>query len=138
MSWRSALTAILAVILLTASSLAAVCDAACVVGASHHDCHLSSASSHRTPKVHVHCQHIKRHNVLEVSSFSSGCTHVFCAQPGNAGIPVKVLQADQVKWAAIHPIADLEESAMPVRYLSDSPPPDVPGSPYPLTVALRI
>jgi hypothetical protein len=146
MRWKSAFTVLLAVSLLSASSWATICDVACMVQRSQLGCHVSEASSrgdHVDPISHSHCAHMRRPGLSNASPSSfvvatSSCTHSLCRQPEGFVDPAKNVQFDRVQWAIVHQVLIAEQGFVPIRYVSEAPPPLIVPLLDPLSVALRI
>jgi hypothetical protein len=146
MRWKSAFSVLLAVSLLGASSWAAVCDVACMVQRDQPGCHASQASSprdHLAPMSHAHCAHMRRPGLSNASPSSfvmaaSSCAHSLCRQPEVLVDPAKSIQFDRAQWAIVHQVLIAEQGFVPIRYVSEAPPPVIVPLLDPLSVALRI
>jgi hypothetical protein len=136
---------LLAVLLLSASSWAAVCDVECTVQRSQ-GCQASQVSSQKdrlVSKSHAHCANMRKPDASKAGPASfveatSTCTHSLCRQPASLVDPAKSMQFDRVQWAIVHQILTVEQGFVSGRYVSEAPPPVVVPPPDPLSVALRI
>ena len=141
MRWKGAFAMLLAVLFLSASSWATVCDLACAGMAQRHVCPICGSSSH-TAAAHMHCAHMDGQESSTGAHFertaSSQCPHAFCKQPASASLPTKSFQSDQLKWTVLGPSAHLGNGIDLVRYVDKAPPPILVDSVRPLTLALRI
>ncbi|MBN9615393.1 MAG: hypothetical protein J0G35_07445 [Acidobacteriales bacterium] len=106
---------------------------------------MKPASYHAATAMHthdMHCAHMNKRDESGVSAVelaaTPDCTHLLCRQVASVNLPVKAFQSDQLKWTVIHPVPNLEGGIVPLRYVSEAPPPDIVDSHPPLTVALRI
>jgi len=147
MRWKSAFTMLLAVFLLSASSWAAVCDAECMVQRIQPGCHASETTTrghHVTSMSHTHCAEMRRPESSANASpaswvqATSSCEHSVCRQPDSLVDPAKDTQFDQVQWAIVHQVLVSELGFVPVRYVSEAPPPGIVPSLARLSLALRI
>ncbi len=145
MQWKKAFTTALAVLMLTASSWAAVCDVACMVQRSQSGCRVSEAAEghHLSSMSHAHCAHMKNPETSKIGPTSfieatSSCTHSMCCQPDSLVDPAKSVQFDRVQWAIAHQVLIAEQGLAPNRFVSEAPPPVIVRSLAPLSVTLRI
>jgi hypothetical protein len=91
----------------------------------------------------AHCAHMGRPGLSNAgpSSFvvaASSCTHSLCRQPEGLVDPAKSVQFDRVQRAIVHQVLIAEQGFVPIRYVSEEPPPVIVPLLDPLSVALRI
>lgn len=144
MRWKSIFAAMLALLLTTVSSSAAVCEAACAAQGIVPACHSSRASSNPQPSsmTHRHC-HMARSGESNAAPgvavyTESGCEHTVCRQPDIVIDRTEKAQLGEVHWAPLEPLSIAISKSMPTRYISEAPPPAIPTAHPFLSVALRI
>lgn len=147
MQLRKAFAALLAVLLLTASSWAAACDAACTVKGAMPTCHFAQGSStawHRSVQVeHSHCMHMtnlaaSKTSPVSVISTTLACNHTSCLQPASFPVSTKISLPRDLHWVAVDTTSILDRGFGPDQFASEAAPPVVIPSLAPVSLALRI
>ena len=144
MQWKSIFAAMLALLLVTVSSSAAVCEAACAAQGVVPACHSSRTSSNPQPSsmAHRHC-HMARSgesNAIPGAAVytESGCEHMVCRQPDTVIDRTESAHLGQTHWAPLESHFIAATGILSTRYISEAPPPAIPIVHPSLSVALRI
>lgn len=144
MRWKSIFAAMLALLLVTVSSSAAVCEAACAAQGTVPACHSSGTSSNPQPSSmsQLHCHMARSGESKTVPGMAvyteSGCKHMVCRQSDTVIDRAEKAQLGETHWVPFEPRSIAVNESMPPRYISEAPPPAVPSVHPFLSVALRI
>ncbi len=142
MRWKSTFAAVLAVVLLIASSSAAACETACTLRSTQTDCHRSHGSN--TAQISDgHCPHMTIPAESGTAQFSileatSNCHHMLCRQPDSLIVSPKGIQLGEVHWMFVQRIAAAELDSATSGFISETSPPLIVPLFSPLSIALRI
>jgi hypothetical protein len=144
MSWKSAFTVGLILILLNASFRATLCDASCGAIRLHNFVAAQTcAHEHGMDSMsYARCAHMTKSDsgIGTVASLeaSSACTHTPCQQPDILVDRPKSTALDRIQSAAVYPIALSNSEDAVISFVSEGPPPSTVPVPFTLFVALRI
>lgn len=144
MQWKSVFAAMLGLLLVTVSSSAAVCEAACAAQGTVPACHSSRVSSNTqpSPMTRHHCHmatSVESRTAPEMAAYiESGCKHMVCRQPDTMIDRTEKAQLGEMHWVPFEPLLIGVRAMVPSRYISEAPPPVIPTVHPFLSVALRI